>query len=44
MPYGNLTGDGTHIYSFDATDRLASVDSGSTAGYVYNGLGQRVRT
>jgi RHS repeat-associated protein len=43
---GNLTSDGTgvgtHTYQWDAEGRLASVDSGSTATYTYNALGQRV--
>ncbi len=38
---GDLTGDGTHTYQYDAEHRLTSVDSGSTAKYVYNALGQR---
>jgi hypothetical protein len=33
---------GTHTYQWDAEGRLASVDSGSTATYTYNALGQRV--
>lgn len=41
-PAGNMTGDGTHTYQWDAEDRLVSMDSGSTATYKYNALGQRV--
>ncbi len=43
---GNLTkdgnGPGTHTYQWDAENRLKSVDTGSTASYTYNALGQRV--
>ncbi len=39
---GELTGDGTHTYQWDAEARLQSVDNGSTASYTYNALGQRV--
>ncbi len=43
---GNLTKDGkgagTHTYQWDAENRLKSVDTGSTASYTYNALGQRV--
>ena len=43
---GNLTADGTgtgsHTYQWDAENRLKSIDSGSTATYTYNSLGQRV--
>jgi RHS repeat-associated protein len=39
---GDLTNDGTHTYQYDAEGRLISVDSGSTASYVYNALGERV--
>jgi len=41
-PAGNMTGDGTHTYQWDAEDRMVSVDSGSTATLKYNSLGQRV--
>ncbi len=33
---GNLTGDGTYTYGYDAENRLISVDSGSTASYGYD--------
>ena len=39
---GNLTGDGTHTYPWDAENRLQSVDNGTTVSFVYNALGQRV--
>ena len=43
---GNLTADGTgtgsHTHQWDAENRLKSIDSGSTATYTYNALGQRV--
>jgi RHS repeat-associated protein len=39
---GNLLGDGTHAYSYDAEDRIQSVDSGKTASYVYDANGLRV--
>jgi YD repeat-containing protein len=31
-------------YSYDAEGHIMAVDSGSAAQYVYNALGQRVRT
>ncbi|MGH9327028.1 MAG: hypothetical protein ACRD2B_10155 [Terriglobia bacterium] len=37
-----MTADGTHAYQYDAEGRLISVDSGTTATYVYNALGERV--
>jgi len=40
---GNVTADGSHTYAFDAENRLTKVDNGSTAQYVYNAMGQRVR-
>src|SRR6185312_90075 len=39
---GNLLNDGAHSYTFDAENRLVSVDAGSTATYVYNAAGLRV--
>jgi RHS repeat-associated protein len=39
---GNLISDGTHTYSYDAENRLVSVDGGSTSNYSYDALGQRV--
>jgi RHS repeat-associated protein len=40
---GNVTYDGVHNYTYDAENRVIQVDSGSTATYVYNENGQRVR-
>jgi RHS repeat-associated protein len=40
---GNLTNDGAHTYSYDAENRLVSVDSGSTATYTYDAEGRRVK-
>ncbi|HEV2462733.1 MAG TPA: hypothetical protein VGT04_02930, partial [Acidobacteriaceae bacterium] len=40
---GNVIYDGTHHYLYDALGRLLSVDNGSTASYVYNENGERVR-
>ncbi len=40
---GNVTYDGLHHYTYDAENRIIQVDSGSTATYVYNENGQRVR-
>lgn len=39
---GNMTGDGFHTYSYDAENRLAKVDRGSTATYIYDAAGRRV--
>ncbi len=40
---GNLTSDGTHTYTYDNTNRLASVTTSSgTDTYQYNALGERV--
>ncbi len=39
---GNLTGDGTHTYQWDAENRVISVDTGTTASYTYNALDERV--
>ena len=40
---GNMTYDGTHHYTYDAENRITQVDSGSTASYVYDANGRRVR-
>ncbi len=40
---GNVSYDGVHHYTYDAENRIIQVDSGSTATYVYNENGQRVR-
>jgi RHS repeat-associated protein len=40
---GNLTGDGSHSWAYDARNRMASVTVGGvTTSYGINGLGQRV--
>jgi len=39
---GNLTGDGTFTYAYDAENRLASASgAGNTASYTYDGQGRR---
>jgi RHS repeat-associated protein len=40
---GNVTYDGNHHYTYDAENRIVQIDSGSTASYVYNENGKRVR-
>ena len=40
---GNMTYDGTHTYSYDAENRLTTVDGGSTANYAYDAEGRRVQ-
>ncbi len=40
---GNLLADGTHTYTYDARNRLESIDGGATACYLYNALGQRIK-
>ena len=40
---GNMLFDGSHYYSYDAENRILQVDSGSTAGYVYDAKGSRIR-
>ncbi len=40
---GNMTHDASHGYTFNAESELTQVDSGSTATYVYDAIGQRVR-
>src|SRR5207245_1213250 len=39
---GNLTGDGTYTYQWDAEGRLALVGGAATASFTYNALGQAV--
>jgi RHS repeat-associated protein len=39
---GNLTSDGVHSYQWDARNRLASIDFGNTASFVYDPLWRRV--
>lgn len=38
---GNITGDGTRTFQYNQPDRLATVDSGATATYTYDGDGRR---
>jgi RHS repeat-associated protein len=40
---GNVTNDGQHSYSYDAQNRLAAVDNGSTGIYAYDHLNRRVK-
>jgi RHS repeat-associated protein len=40
---GNMTSDNIHGYAFNAESELIQVDSGSTATYLYDAGGQRVR-
>jgi RHS repeat-associated protein len=40
---GNMMNDGSHNYTYDAENRISQVDGGTTATYVYNESGQRVR-
>ena len=39
---GNMTGDGLHTYTYDAENRIISVDGGVTARFVYDAQGRRV--
>jgi RHS repeat-associated protein len=39
---GNLTADGFHTYTYDAENRLTTVDGGSTATYSYDAIDHRV--
>jgi RHS repeat-associated protein len=41
---GDLTGDGTHTYQYDAEQRASSVDNGSAVSFTYNALGLRVES
>ncbi len=38
---GNVTWDGTHAYTYDAENRIVSVDGGATAVYAYDASNQR---
>jgi RHS repeat-associated protein len=40
---GNVTNDGVHSYTYDAENRLISVDGGATASYIYDADDHRVR-
>jgi RHS repeat-associated protein len=39
---GNLTGDGTNTYTWNARNQLTSITGGVAAGFSYDGLGRRV--
>ncbi|MEK6288882.1 MAG: RHS repeat-associated core domain-containing protein [Acidobacteriota bacterium] len=39
---GNVTNDGAHTYSYDAENRVVSVDNGATASYKYDHQNRRV--
>lgn len=39
---GNVTNDGVHTYTYDAENRVVSVDGGATAQYRYDHQNQRV--
>ena len=39
---GDLTNDGAHTYTFDGDGRIAKVDGGTTATYIYDAFGARV--
>ena len=41
--YGNVISDSAHTYTYDAENRLISVDGGATATYIYDANGRRVR-
>jgi uncharacterized protein RhaS with RHS repeats len=38
---GNLTGDGTNTYTWDARNHLSAISGGSTASFVYDAFGRR---
>jgi RHS repeat-associated protein len=40
---GNLTSDGTNTYTWDARNDLTAITGGSTASFVYDGFGRRVK-
>ncbi len=40
---GNITNDGSHTYTYDAANRLDSVDGGGAAQYAYDYQNQRVK-
>ena len=40
---GNLAGDGTNTYTFDAANRLTAISGGTTASFVYDGFGRRAK-
>jgi RHS repeat-associated protein len=40
---GNLTGDGTNTYTWDARNHLSAISGAVTAGFVYDALGRRTK-
>ncbi len=40
---GNLTSDGTNTYTFDARNHLTAISGGSTASFVHDAFGRRVK-
>jgi RHS repeat-associated protein len=40
---GNLTSDGTNTYTWDARNHLIAISGGSTASFLYDGFGRRVK-
>ena len=38
---GNLTGDGTNTYVWDARNHMSAISGGTTAGFVYDAIGRR---
>ncbi len=40
---GNVTNDGDHSYTYDAENRLVSVDSGNSANYSYDQNNRRIK-
>jgi RHS repeat-associated protein len=40
---GNLLNDGQHSYTYDAENRIISVDGGATAAYTYDAGGNRIQ-
>lgn len=40
---GNVTNDGSRTYTYDAENRIVSVDSGATASYAYDTSNQRYK-
>lgn len=40
---GNLTGDGSNTYTWDARNHLTSINSGTTASFVYDAFGRRMK-
>ncbi|MBI3651314.1 MAG: RHS repeat-associated core domain-containing protein [Acidobacteria bacterium] len=40
---GNVTSDGAHSYTYDAENRVVSVDAGTTAQYAYDQQNRRIK-